>query len=72
MANRGNKSKKLVLYRLKEETGIGWEIFQQNIDEMYPIGQPEDSQQRRIVKLTRNSFKETVFMKHKQGKKNMH
>ena len=33
---------KLVLSRLKEETGINEGIIQQNIDKIHPIGQPEE------------------------------
>ena len=71
MAEPRNESddEKLVVSRLKEETGIDEDVIQQNIDKIHPIGQPEDGKQRRIVKFTSDSFKERVFMKHKQRKK---
>ena len=71
MAEPGNESddEKLVLSRLKEETGIDEDVIQQNIDKIHPTGQPEDGKQHRIVKFTSNSFKERVFMKHKHEKK---
>ena len=71
MAEPGNESddEKLIVSRLKEETGIDEDIIQQNINKIHPIGQPEDGKQCRIVKFTSNSFKEKVFMKHKNEKK---
>ena len=71
MAEPGNKSdhEKLILSRLKEESGIDEDVIQQNIDKIHPISQPEYGKQRRIVKFTRNGFKERVFMKRKQRKK---
>ena len=71
MAEPENESddEKLILSRLKEETGIDEDVIQQNIDKIHPIGQPEDGKQRRIVKFTSDSFKERVFTKHKQRKK---
>ena len=64
-----NDDEKLVLSRLKEETGIDEDVIQQNIDKMHPIGQPEDGKQCRIVNFTGDKFKKTVFMKYKQQKK---
>ena len=57
MAEPENKSndKKLILSRPKEETGIDEDVIQQNID--------------KIVKFSSDSFKERVFMKHKQRTK---
>ena len=71
MAEPGNESddEKLVVSRLKEETGIDEDVIQQNIDKIHPTGQPEDGKQCRIIKSTSDSFKERVFMKHKQRKK---
>ena len=71
MVDPGNKSdeEKLFLSRLKEETGIDEDVIQQKIDKIHPISQPEDGKQCRIVKSTSDSFKERVFMKHKQRKK---
>ena len=64
-----NDDDKLILSRLKEETGIAEDVIQQNIDKMHPIGQPEDGKQPIIVNFTGNKFKKTVFMKYKQRKK---
>ena len=74
MAESGNENddEKLVLSRLKEETGIDEDVIQQNIDKMHLIGQSEDGNQRRIVNFTRDKFKKTVFMKYKQRKKSLH
>ena len=74
MAESGNENddEKLVLSRLKEETGIDEDVIQQSIDKMHPIGQSEDGNQRRIVNFTSDKFKKTVFMKYKQRKKILH
>ena len=71
IAEPGNESddEKLILSRLKEETGIDEDVIEQNIDKIHPIGQPEDGKQCRIVKFTSDSFKERLFMKNKQRKK---
>ena len=71
IAEPGNESddEKLVASRLKKETRIDEDVFQQNIDKIYSISEPEDEKQRRIVKFTSDSFKKRVFMKHKQWKK---
>ena len=64
----GNESadEKLVASRLKKETRIDEDVFQQNIDKIYSISEPKDEKQRRIVKFTSDSFEKRVFMKHKQ------
>ena len=67
-----NHDEKLVLSRLKEETGIDEDVIQQNIDKMHPIGQPENDKQHRIVNFTSDKFKKTVFIKYKQRKKSLH
>ena len=71
IAKPGNVSddEKLVVSRLKKETRTDEDVFQQNIDKIHSIGEPEDGKQRRIVKFTSDSFKKRVFMKHKQRKK---
>ena len=71
MAEPENESndEKLILFRLKEDSRIDEDVIQQNIDKIHLIGQPEDGKQHRIVKFTSDSFKERVFMKHKQRKK---
>ena len=48
-----------------EETEIYEDFIEQNIYKIH-IGQVEDGKQCRIVKFTSGSFKERVFMKHKQ------
>ena len=71
MAESGNENddEKLILSRLKEETGIAEDLIQRNIDKMHPVSQPEDGKQRRTVNFTGDKFKKTVFMKYKQRKK---
>ena len=71
MAEPGNENddEKLVVSKSKEETGIDEDVIQQNINKIHSIGQPGDGKQHRIVKFTSDSFKERVFMKHKQRTK---
>ena len=54
MAEPGNENddEKLVVSKLKEETGIDEDVIQQNINKIHLTGQPEDSKQHRIVKFT--------------------
>ena len=54
MAEPGNENddEKLVVSKLKEETGIDEDVIQQNINKIHLIGQPEDGKQHRIVKFT--------------------
>ena len=44
MSETGNESddEKLVLSRMKEETGIDEDVIQQDIYKIHPISQPED------------------------------
>ena len=71
MAESGNENddQKIVLSRLKEETGIDEDVIQQHIDKIHLVSQPEDGKQCRIVNFTGDKFKKTVFMKYKQRKK---
>ena len=55
---------------IEDETGITRNTVIRNIDKTHPIGQAdENGKQKRIVKLTSDSFKEVVYRKHKEKQK---
>ena len=55
---------------IEDETGITRNTVIRNIDKTHPIGQAdENGKQKRIVKFTSDSFKETVYRKHKEKQK---
>ena len=57
---------KQVIETLEKECGISQDFIKNNLDKMHPIGWPHEyGKQLRIVKFTTDSFKETVFRKHK-------
>ena len=52
---------------IEDKTGIAGNTVIRNIDKALPIGQAhENGKQKRIVKLTSDSFKEAVYRKHKE------
>ena len=57
---------KQVIETLEKECGISQDFIKNNLDKTHPIGWPHEyGKQLRIVKFTTDSFKETVFRKHK-------
>ena len=55
-----------VIETLERECRISPDLIKNNLDKTHPIGHPDEyGKQRRIVKFTTDSFKETVFRKHK-------
>ena len=59
-----------VIETLERECGISPDVVKNNLDKTHSIGHPDDySKQLRIVKFTTDSFKETVFRKHKHCRK---
>ena len=57
---------KQVIETLERECGISQDVIKNNLDKTHPIGRPDEyGKQLRIVKFTTDSFKETVFRKHK-------
>ena len=57
---------KQVIETLDRECGISQDDIKNNLDKTHPIGRPDEyGKQLRIVKLTPDSSKETVFRKHK-------
>ena len=59
-----------VIKTLERECGISPDVIKNNLDKTHPIGHPDEyGKQLRIVKFTMDSFKETVFRKHKHHRK---
>ena len=57
---------KQVIETLERECGISQDVIKNNLDKTHPVGRPDKyGKQLRIVKFTMDSFKETVFRKHK-------
>ena len=57
---------KQVINTLERECRISQDVIKNNLDKTHPTGQPDKyGKQLRIVKFTTDSFKETVFRKHK-------
>ena len=57
---------KQVIETLERECGISQDVIKNNLDKTQPIGRPDwYGKQFRIIKFTTDSFKETVFRKHK-------
>ena len=55
-----------VIDTLERECGISPDVIKNNLDKTHPIGPPDKyGKQLRIVTFTTDSFKETVFRKHK-------
>ena len=55
-----------VIETLERECGISPDVIKNNLDKTHPIGRPDEyGKQLRINKFTIDSFKETVFRKHK-------
>ena len=55
-----------VIETLERECGISPDVIKNNLDKTHPIGRPgEYGKQLRTIKFTTDSFKETVFRKHK-------
>ena len=46
------------------------EEFTMHVGKVHPVGGTKNGKQSRIIKFTTHSFKEKVFLKHKQIKKN--
>ena len=57
---------KQVIETLEKECGISQDVIKNNLNKTHSIGWPHEyGKQLRIVKFTTDSFKETVFRKHK-------
>ena len=57
---------------IEEETGISRNTVIKNLDKIHPIGQVDDAgKQKRIVKFTSGSFRETVYKNQKEKQKKL-
>ena len=55
-----------IITTLSKETGIRKDFIKENIDKIHLLGKPnEEGRQLRIVKFTSDSFKETIYRRHK-------
>ena len=65
-----NEDNKKVISVIASEVGLEEGEFMKHVDKVDPVGGTENGKQSRIIKFTNHSFKEKVFLKHKQNKKN--
>ena len=57
---------KQVIETLERECRISQDVIKNNLDKTHPIGRLDNyCKELKIVKFTTDSFKETVFRKHK-------
>ena len=52
-----------------KEAGVDKNDFRKHVDKIHPIGGTKNGNQARIIKFNTHSFKEKVFLQHKQNKK---
>ena len=55
---------------MASEAFMKHEEFMKHVDKVHPVGGMKNGKKSRIIKLTTQSFKEKVFLRHKQNKKN--
>ena len=65
-----DEDSKRVILAIASEAGLDEEEFTMHVDKVHPVGGTKNGKQSRIIKFTTHSFKEKVFLKHKQIKKN--
>ena len=65
-----HKDSKRVISAIVSEAGLDEGEFMRHLDKVHPLGGTKSGKQSRIIKFTTHSFKEKVFLKHKQNKKN--
>ena len=58
-----------VISAVAKEAGAVENDFRKHVDKIHPIGGAKNGNQVRIIKFTTYSFKEKVFLQHKQNKK---
>ena len=58
-----------VISAVAKEAGIDENYFRKHVGKIHPIGGAKNGNQARIIKFTTHSFKEKVFLQHKQNKK---
>ena len=65
-----DKDSKSVISAIASEAGLDKEEFMMHMDKVHFVGGTKNGKQSRIIKFTTHSFKEKVFLKDKQIKKN--
>ena len=60
-----NEDSKRVISAIASEAWLDEEEFMKHVDKVHPVGATKNGKQSRIIKLTTNSSKEKVFLKHK-------
>ena len=65
-----DEDSKSVISAIASEAGLDKEEFTMHMDKVHFVGGTKNGKQSRIIKFTTHSFKEKVFLKHKQIKKN--
>ena len=58
-----------VISAVAKEAGIDENYFRNHVGKIHPIGGAKNGNQARIIKFTTHSFKEKIFLQHKQNKK---
>lgn len=65
-----NKENQLnVISAATEEAGIDKNCFKKHFDKIHPIGGTKNGNQARVIKFTKDSFKEKLFLQPKRNKK---
>ena len=57
-----------VISAVAKDAGIDENDFRKHVDKIHSIGGAKNGNQARIIKFTTHSFKESVFLQHKQKK----
>ena len=65
-----NEDSKRVISAIAGEARLDEREFMRHMDKVNPAGGMKNGKQSRIIKFTTHSFKEKVFLKYKQNKKN--
>ena len=64
-----NEDSKRVIRAIAREAELDKGKFMKHVDKVHPVGKTKNDKQSRIIKFTTHSFKEKVFLKHKQTRK---
>ena len=67
---RNNKDSKRDISAIASEGELDKGEFMRYVDKVHPVGGTKNDKESRIIKFTTHSFKEKVFLKHKQNQKN--
>ena len=65
-----NEDSKRVISAIAREAGLDQGEFTKHMGKVHPEDNTKNDKQSRIIKFTTHSFKEKLFIKHKQNKKN--